>query len=173
MKKVFMSLVFFAGVYGLSFAQMGSSSSSSSSSASQDWVKIGEKTINLSSDKDVTVNANQMYSEIRFKAIDEPVDLSSVEVQYSNGQKQTINVDSKIQANEESKPFTLNSSDKLDKITLNFNNAESSSSKEKARIEVLGLKSGSSSGMGSHSSYDRNNSGSSSQSSSDMNQKNR
>ena len=185
MKKVFISLLLLSGISGLTFSQQGGSqrgsaqsSQTQKSSSQQDkysqgqgsssmsqnpqWEKIGEKTVDLSTDKGIfnwntdrekTVNANDVYSEIKFRSTDVPVDLTNVEVQYDNGQKQNLTVGSRLQANSDTKALTLNSKDKLDKITFSFNK-NNAAEKAKAHIEVWGLKADSHSGMGKSSSSD-------------------
>jgi hypothetical protein len=129
------------------------------------WEKIGEKTIDLSTDEGIfdwntdrekSVNANDVYSEIKFKSKDVPVDLTNVEVQYDNGQKQNLTVGSRLQANSDTKALMLNSKEKLDKITFSFNKNDAAE-KSKAHIEVWGLKADSHSGMGQGSSSDQKN----------------
>lgn len=165
MKKIFLSIMLAAGLYSLAIGQQSTPSKSSSStsksssttSMNSNWEKIGEKTVNLSenhgifnwnTDREKSINADEKYSAIKFKAIDEPVNLTNVEVQYDNGKKQDLTVNSPVKANSESKVLNLNSKEKLDKVTFNFKK-DNASTKEKAKVELWGLKSGSASGMGS------------------------
>lgn len=153
------------GVFGLAIGQQSSqsSSSSSSSSSSQDkekgWEKIGEKTVNLSenhgifnwnTDREKTVNADEKYSAIKFKAKDAPVSLTNVEVQYDNGKKQDLSINSPISNGSESKVLPLDSQEKLDKVTFSFNKNEAAPA-DKAKVEIWGLKANASGmGQGSH-----------------------
>ncbi|HEX2920368.1 MAG TPA: hypothetical protein VHO50_04290 [Bacteroidales bacterium] len=190
MKKVLMSIMLLAGVYGLSFAQQGSNQKSSgsqqgseqqsqgmgsqqqstsqgqaSSSRDAQWEKIGEKTLDLSTDKGVfdwnadrekTVSANDKYSAIKFRVKDAPVSLTNVEVEYDSGKKQELTVGNSIQPDSDSKTITLNSTEQLDKITFNFNKNDDLA-KDKAQIEVWGLKAGAGMGQGNDSDTDRQN----------------
>lgn len=165
MKKVFLSMFLTIGVFGLAIGQQSSqsSSSSSSSSSSQDkekgWEKIGEKTVNLSenhgifnwnTDREKTVNADEKYSAIKFKAKDAPVSLTNVEVQYDNGKKQDLSINSPISNGSESKVLPLDSQEKLDKVTFSFNKNEAAPA-DKAKVEIWGLKANASGmGQGSH-----------------------
>ena len=153
MKKIFLSLMVMAGIYGLAFGQQGSQSSASADDPN--WEKIGEKTVDLSMDRGIfdwntdrekSVNASEKYSAIKFKAKDATVNLTNVEVEFDDGKKQDLNINSPVQVNSESKVLTLNNQSELDKITFNFKKDETARD-DKAKIEVWGLKS-QSSGMG-------------------------
>jgi hypothetical protein len=162
MKKLLLGIMIFAGAYGLTFGQQGSTSQSQTQSQSQGssqntkWEKIGEKTVDLKSDhgifdwnkdREKSINADEKYSAIRFKAKDANVDLTNVQVEFDNGKKQDLNVNSPVQANSESKILNLENQGELDKITFNYKK-DATASADKAIIEVWGLKSSQSSGMG-------------------------
>ncbi|HEX2919797.1 MAG TPA: hypothetical protein VHO50_01395 [Bacteroidales bacterium] len=155
MKNVFLSLILLAGVYGLANGQQDSRSKSSADDP--DWEKIGEKTIDLSmergvfdlnSDRGETVNANEVYSAIKFKAKDAPLSLTSIEVEYESGKKQELTENSPVVVaeNTESEILDLNTTGILDKITFNFGKDEIAGA-DKAKIEIWGLKSKSEPGM--------------------------
>jgi len=162
MKKLLLSIMLIAGVYGLALGQQGSESKATSTG--EGWVKIGEKTVDLSqdhgiftwdTDREKTINANDRYSAIKFRAKDAPVNLTNVEIVYDNGKKSGMNINSPVQVNSESKPVSLDSKEQLDKITFNYSKNESVS-EGKAKIELWGLKAGSSSGMGKTDQSDVN-----------------
>jgi hypothetical protein len=148
MKKLFISIVMLAGIYSLAFGQTPQSSG---------WVKIGEKSVNLSEDhgifdfdkdREKTINANEKYSAIRFKAKDATVNLTDIIVEYEDGKKQNLSINSPVRAENESRIVNLDSKDKkLDKITFNYQKDESARA-DKAKVELWGLKSGVS-GIGS------------------------
>jgi hypothetical protein len=155
MKKVFLSMLLTIGVFGLALGQQSSQSSSSSQDKDKGWEKIGEKTVNLSedhgifnwnTDREKTVNADEKYSAIKFKAKDAPVSLTKVEVQYDNGKKQDLSLNTPISTGSESKVLPLDSQEKLDKVTFSFNKDESAQA-DKAKVEIWGLKANAS-GMG-------------------------
>lgn len=144
-----MSVLFAIGILGLTYGQQSSKSNDA------DWVKIGQTTLNLSEDygifdwdrdREETINANDKYSAIRFKAKDAKVNLSKIEVEYDNGKKENLSMPGAIEANTDSKQFKLDTREDLDKITFNFMKDESAANDE-AVIEVWGLKEGAS-GMG-------------------------
>ncbi len=168
MKKVFMSLLFTAGISGMVLAQatqsqstQSQSSTSSSMQSDKDskdgWQKIGEKSIDFSKDKEeLSFNTNDKFTAIKFKAKDGTVNLSNVELQYEDDSKQTVNLESPIKAESESKVVSLSNTDKkLDKVTFNYKKDASGMAagrSDKAKVEVWGLKDKSGSGMGSRSS---------------------
>lgn len=144
-----MSIFFTIGILGLTFGQQ------SSQSKDADWVKIGQTTVNLTEDygifdwdrdREESISANDKYSAIKFKAKDAKVNLSNVEVQYDNGKKENLKLESAIDANTESKQMKLDTRQDLDQVTFNFMKDETARA-DKAVIEVWGLKAGAS-GMG-------------------------
>lgn len=155
MKRMLFSILMAIGILSLAYGQQ------SSQSKDANWVKIGETTINLSEDygifdwdrdREETINANDKYSAIKFKAKDAKVNLSSVEVQYDNGKKENLKLESAISADAESKQMKLDTRQELDQVTFNFIKDENARS-DKAVIEVWGLKAGAS-GMGSGTDID-------------------
>lgn len=149
MKRMLMSFLIAVGVLSLTYGQQ------SAQAKDADWVKIGQTTVNLSEDygifdwdrdREETISANDKYSAIKFKAKDAKVNLSNVEVQYDNGKKENLKLESAIDANTESKQMKLDTREDLDQVTFNFIKDESARA-DKAVIEVWGLKSGAS-GMG-------------------------
>jgi hypothetical protein len=163
MKKVLMSMMLILGVCGLTFGQQATHSESSQSQMTmqQDkdagWEKIGTKTINLSeergifnwdTDREKSISANEKYSAIRFKSKDASVNLTHVEVEYEDGKKENLHIDSPLQANANSKVLSLGNENKeLDKITFNYQKDESAP-QDRVQVEVWGLKSDAASGMG-------------------------
>jgi hypothetical protein len=146
MKKLLLSFILIAGVYGLAFGQQGAQPNVTDDAA--DWVKIGEKTVDLSMDygifdwnldREKTVNANEKYAAIKFKAKDATVSLKNVEVEYEDGKKQELSLNSAVKVNSESKVINLNNQKELDKITFNFMKDETREA-DKAKIEIWGLK---------------------------------
>ncbi len=155
MKKMLMSILIAAGILSLTYGQQ------SSQSKDTGWEKIGQTTLNLTEDygifdwdrdREETVNANERYAAIKFKAKDAKVNLSSIEVQYDNGKKENLKLKSSIDANSESKQLKLDTRQDLDKVTFNFLKGENPSA-DNAIIEVWGLKAGSS-GMGQGTGID-------------------
>lgn len=88
------------------------------------WTKIGEKTVNLSKDRDeVTVSGSEKFSSIKIRVSDAAmIDLKDVEVEYEGGEKQTVEMDIPINTTTgESKVIDLESSDQnVKKITFDY-----------------------------------------------------
>jgi hypothetical protein len=113
------------------------------------WEKLGEKTVNLSEDRGIfdfdkdreeSVNANEKYSAIRFKAEDAKVNLTDIEVEYEDGKIQNLNLESPISAESKSNVVRLESKDKkVDKVTFRYQKDETAR-EDKAKVEVWGLK---------------------------------
>lgn len=144
-----LSILIAVGIISLTYGQQ------SSQAKDADWVKIGQTTVNLSEDygifdwdrdREETISANDKYSAIKFKAKDAKVNLSNVEVQYDNGKKENLKLESAIDASTESKQMKLDTRQDLDQVTFNFIKDENARA-DKAIIEVWGLKAGAS-GMG-------------------------
>jgi hypothetical protein len=159
MKKVLMSVLFTIGILNLVSAQQ----TSSSKSDDMKWEKIGQTTINLSEnygifdwdrDRVETVNANDKYSEIKFRAKDSKVNLTDVVVQYDNGKKEDLKMDATISANSDSKPLKLDTREDLDKVTFSFLKDNIAPKDDKAVVEIWGLKADSHSGMGKGTDID-------------------
>ena len=149
MKNLLFSVLLAFGIMSLAMGQQASQAKDA------DWVKIGETTINLSEDYGIfdwdrdrveTVNANEKYSAVKFKAKDAKVSLTNVEVQYANGKKEELKVNTPIDAKTESKQFPLDTRQELDQVTFNFLKDETAG-KDKTVVEIWGLKSGAA-GMG-------------------------
>lgn len=147
-----------AGLSGFAIGQTHSNASGSmQSDKDKGWVKIGEKTVDLkdnhgifnwNTDREKTIDANEKYSAIKFRAKDATVNLTDVEVLYADGQKKDLSINSPVRVNSESKSVLLNNDKKLDKITFNFRKDESAT-KDKAKLELWGLKADArSAGMG-------------------------
>jgi lipopolysaccharide export LptBFGC system permease protein LptF len=150
MKRLLFGLIMVFGFFHLANGQQGSQSKDA------DWVKIGQTTINLSEDygifdwdrdREQSINANDKYSAIKFRAKDANVNLSNVEVQYDNGKKEDFKLGSSISANSDSKQLKLDTREDLDKVTINFMKDQNAPKDKKAVVEVWGLKD-QSSGMG-------------------------
>lgn len=154
MKRVLVSLLFTIGILSLASAQQTSSSKADDSK----WEKIGQTTINLSEnygifdwdrDRVESVKANDKYSEIKFRAKDQKVNLTDVVVQYDNGKKEDLKMDASISENGDSKPLKLDTREDLSKVTFSFLKDDNAPKDEKAVVEVWGLKADDShSGMG-------------------------
>jgi hypothetical protein len=154
MKKLVMSMIMVLGIVGLLSAQQSSQSDAQMRDAG--WEKIGQTTLNLSTDygifdwdrdREETINANDKFSQIKFKAKDHKVSLTNVEVKYDDGKKEALKVGNVLEANKESKPLKLNTTADLDEVTFSFQK-DDSAPEDKVVVEIWGLKADRSSGMG-------------------------
>lgn len=150
-----MKKILVMGLLAVAFGLSGLTYGQQTSKDKGDWEKIGEATLNLSEDYGIfdwdrdrieSVSANEKYSAIKFKAKDAKVNLTNVEVEYENGKKEDLKLQSSLNVNSESKALPLDTREELDKVTLNFLKDESASA-DKAVVEIWGLKTGAS-GMG-------------------------
>ncbi|HEX2970618.1 MAG TPA: hypothetical protein VHO46_16085 [Bacteroidales bacterium] len=150
MKRILFFILVAAGIQSLSYGQQASGSNENGK-----WEKIGETTINLSEDYGIfnwdrdraeSVNANDKYSAIKFRAKDAKVNLTDVKVEYGNGKKEDLKLGSTIDENSDSKALPLDTRQDLDKVTFNFLKDENAGAKN-AVVEIWGLKEGAS-GMG-------------------------
>lgn len=153
MKRMLFTIFIAAGVMSLTYGQQQSKDAG--------WEKIGQTTINLTEDygifdfdrdREESISANDKYSVIKFRAKDAKVNLSNVEVQYENGTKENLKLESAIDANTDSKQLKLDTRQDLDKVTFRFMKDESAVADE-AVIEVWGMKEGGS-GMGQGTGID-------------------
>lgn len=137
-------------VWGLRAQTSGGMGSQGRTPVSEDkaWKKLGEKTVilednrsifNWSTDRDKSVNANEKYSAIKFRAKDAPVNLTNVEIEYGNGQKKNFSINNPVPANGEGKVISIDSDQKLDKITFHYKKDESAKV-DKTKLEVWGMK---------------------------------
>ncbi len=105
------------------------------------WHKIGENIVGFERDRDeIMVMGADRFASIRFKLTDASIELISLEVYYESGNKQEINVNSKIKAPGESRVIDLNGGERnLKKIVFVYKTLENNKD-QKAHVEVWGLK---------------------------------
>jgi len=119
-------------------------------SMSQDdkgWTKIGEKTVNLSKDREeIAITGAEKFSSIKIKVTDpEMVDVENVVVEFEGGSKQTIAMDDMPinSTTGESKVIELDSSDRnIKKVSFDY----------KANDQMSGSKSSTSTSKGTQGS---------------------
>lgn len=105
------------------------------------WHKIGERDVDLVKDRDeILVVGADRFSAIKFKVTEASIDLLMLEVYYESGDKQDINVGTQIMAGSESRVIDLNGGERnLKKIVFVYKTLPNQK-KEKAEVEVWGLK---------------------------------
>ena len=106
------------------------------------WHRIGETTVNFAKDRDeIVVMGADRFAAIKFKVTEASIDLQDLEVYFENGLKQDIQVRTPVMAGSESRVIDLNGGERdLKKIVFIYKTVPNQQ-KEKAHVEVWGLKS--------------------------------
>ena len=106
------------------------------------WTKIAENTVDLKMEKDeVAVIGADKFAAIKFKATDANIQLMDVHVHYHDGTQQDISAKTPMNEGKETKVFELKGSDK-DIKTISFTyKTMPNQGKDKAHIEIWGVKS--------------------------------
>ena len=138
MKKIIMiALLVLAGNLGIAQAQKPAVVLSHKAG----WHKIGETTVSFEKERDeiFVVGANR-FSAIQFKVLNEPIDLTDLEVYYDSGDKQDIAVNMTLQPKAESRVIELNGGERtLKRVVLVYKTLPNHNDK-KAHVEIWGLK---------------------------------
>jgi len=138
MKKVLMiSLLVIAGSIGIMKAQQPAVVTSDKTG----WHKIGETTVSFTKERDeVMVMGADRFASIKFRVMDAPIDLQSLEVYYESGDKQDVKVNMPIKAQGESRVIDLNGGERsLKKIVFVYKTVGAQKN-GKAHVEIWGLK---------------------------------
>ncbi|HEY8936407.1 MAG TPA: hypothetical protein VIM65_14345 [Cyclobacteriaceae bacterium] len=138
MKKLVMIMMLaFAGASGVAFAQTPSVVISDKTG----WHKLGETTIDFKKEKDeISVVGADKFAAIKFKVLDESIDLVSAEIFYESGDNQIVNINSHVNAPGDSRQVDLNGGERaIKKISFVYKTLPNAKDK-KAHLEVWGLK---------------------------------
>ena len=105
------------------------------------WHKIGEKTVDLAMEKgEMMVIGSNRFAELVFKVKDEPIEISSIDIYFTDGGTQHVNVGEKIKAPGQSKEVKLTDAERsIKKIDFMYK-TESNTKNKKASLEIWGLK---------------------------------
>jgi hypothetical protein len=137
-KKLIFILLAFVGSFGIVNAQ----SPSVMVSDEAGWHKIGEKTVNFKTERDeISVMGADRFASLKFKVLDAPINLVSVQVTYEDGDKQDVNIGQEIKSPGESRTFDLKGGAErsIKKIIFVYKTLPNSKD-EKAHVEIWGLK---------------------------------
>jgi hypothetical protein len=106
-----------------------------------DWHKIGETTVNFNTDRDeISVIGADKFAAIKFKVVDVPIHLLSMEAHFDKGGKQNINVNFPIKPKGESRVIEFDGGEQdLKKIVFVYKTIANQSDRQ-ARVELWGLK---------------------------------
>jgi hypothetical protein len=105
------------------------------------WHKIGETTANLKTEKDeIVVLGADKFKSLKIKVTDAPIHISSMVVYYESGDAQEVNLASDLKAGGESRVIDLKNNDRsLKKVSFVYKTV-ANSNKDKAHVELYGLK---------------------------------
>ena len=106
------------------------------------WHKISETTVNFNNDKDeIIIMGADKFKALKFKVTDGAINLIDLEVYYSEGDKEDIKVNSPVAEGKESRVIDLKGNDRdLKKVVFVYGNLKDDAKKDKAHVELYGLK---------------------------------
>jgi hypothetical protein len=109
------------------------------------WHKIGTLTADFSTEKDaMLVIGADRFKKLKLKVIDAPVSIYDLRVEYENGEIQTLEVRQDLKAGEVSKVLDLKMEDgqawEIKNVVMVFQTAAKSERRDKAKVELYGLK---------------------------------
>lgn len=138
MKKLVMIVMLaFAGASGVAWAQTPSVVVSDKTG----WHKLGETTVDLKKERDeISVIGADKFAAIKFKVLDESIDLISAEIFYESGDNQTININSHVKAPGDSRQVDINGGERAIKKIAFVYKTEPNAKDKKAHLEIWGLK---------------------------------
>jgi hypothetical protein len=105
------------------------------------WHKIGERNVDFVKDRDeILVLVADRFAALKFKVTEASINLLDLEVYYESGDKQDIHLNNPVMSGTESRVVDLNGGERsLKKIVFVYKTLPNQS-KEKAHVEVWGLK---------------------------------
>ena len=105
------------------------------------WHRIGKTTVNFKKEKEeILIMGSNRFASIKFKVLDAPIDLISLEVYYASGDKQDISINTPIKGPGESRIIDLNGGERtLQKIIFVYRTLPNHKD-IRAHIEIWGLK---------------------------------
>jgi hypothetical protein len=143
MKKIHLiSFLLLAGSYNAAFAQAKNEPAKPAVEVSNapGWHKIASTAVELNTDKDaVAVFGADKFKALHVKATKHAVHIKSMRVYYEDGSTNLLDVDSNLKAGETSKDISIDGNKSLKRVAYVYN-AEPNKNKEKAHLELYGLK---------------------------------
>ena len=106
------------------------------------WERIGERTVNFATDKDVIYcGLKGKFKALKFKVTDAPVEFLSVDVEFATGEKQRIPIKQRIRAGGETRVIDLRGSRRIiKKIEFVYRSVKGwDDRRRKAVVKVYGL----------------------------------
>ena len=105
------------------------------------WHKIGETTVDFKKERDeIAVLGADRFSAIKFKVLDESIDLISAEVIYESGDPQNININIHVKSPDYSRQIDLNGTERAIKKIVFVYKTLPNMAEKKAHLEIWGLK---------------------------------
>lgn len=139
MKKIIMSALLVTGSCTGVFAQKPEIITSNK----EGWHKIGETMVDFKKETDelMVMGANR-FEAVKIKVDKEPINLTSFEIYFDNGDKQMVSIGQEIKSPGETKVIELNGGERtIKKVIFSYKTMPNYKDK-KARLELWGLKSG-------------------------------
>lgn len=86
------------------------------------WEKLGEKTVNFKTEKDVIRSGHKgVFTRLKIRVDNAPVEFDRVFIEYGNGEKQEVSVRQKIRAGGETREINLKGNRRnIKKITFYY-----------------------------------------------------
>ena len=136
-KLVMITMVVISAIYGIN----GHDNHTVVLSDRTDWHKIGETTVNFDTDRDeVSVSGADKFAALKFKVMDVPIHLMSMEVYFDDGNKQDLNVNFPIKPKGESRVIEFEGGERdLKKVVFVYKTITNRNDRE-AHVEIWGLK---------------------------------
>ena len=138
MKKIlFIILIAMASSYSTAFAQVPKIVISDKDG----WHKIGHTRVNFEKDRDaISVIGSRKFSTIKFQVTVAPIIISDLEVYYSSGDMQKININETIKSPGESRVIDLKGGERnLKKVVFIYKTLPNRKDK-KAHVQLWGYK---------------------------------
>ncbi len=138
MKKIlFIILIAIASSYSTAFAQVPKIVISDKDG----WHKIGHTRVNFEKDRDaISVIGSRKFSTIKFQVTVAPIIISDLEVYYSSGDMQKININETIKSPGESRVIDLKGGERnLKKVVFIYKTLPNRKDK-KAHVQLWGYK---------------------------------
>jgi len=143
MKKILLIVLFVAaGSFNIAFAQAKREPAKPAVSVNTapGWHKIASTAAELNTDRDaVAIYGADKFKALRIKATQHGVHIKTMRVYYENGTAELLDMNSDLKAGETSKDMSIDSTKAVKKVTYVYH-AMPNKNKEKARIELYGLK---------------------------------
>lgn len=137
MKNRAILFLLFAGSLATAFAQAPAVVLSDKAG----WHKIAETTVNFKQERDeVFVVGKDHFAKLKFKVVDAPIMVSSVEIFYESGDSQKVKVDFAIEAAGESGSVDLEGGERKIKSLSFVYKTLPNRADNQAHVEIYGLK---------------------------------